>query len=157
MRGRCLLLDDKPANKAEAVRLELTSGCAPPPVFKTGSSSGRMTSVSKVPGVGIEPTPSWFRARRHYQQQLPRNAMFNHQVPVNRERVAGVWPIRGEGLKPSQAASKADGLPLADPRSRVPCGNRTRLSSLEDSDLNRSAKGTRGKLRRRDLNPHEPG
>jgi hypothetical protein len=26
----------------------------------------------RVPGVGIEPTPSWFRARRHYQQQLPR-------------------------------------------------------------------------------------
>ena len=24
-------------------------------------------------GVGIEPTASWFRARRHYQQQLPRN------------------------------------------------------------------------------------
>ena len=28
----------------------------------------------KVAGVGIEPTPSWFRARRHYQQQLPRIA-----------------------------------------------------------------------------------
>ena len=30
---------------------------------------------SKVPGVGIEPTSSWFRARRHYQQQLPRIAL----------------------------------------------------------------------------------
>ena len=45
-----------------------------PPVFKTGSSSGRMASVRhKAAGVGIEPTASWFRARRHYQQQLPRN------------------------------------------------------------------------------------
>ena len=66
---------DKPVRKAEAVRLELTSGSQPPPVFETGSSSSRMTSVTKVPGVGIEPTPSWFRARRHYQQQLPRNAI----------------------------------------------------------------------------------
>ncbi len=31
---------------AEAVGLEPTSGCSPPPVFKTGSSSGRMTSVA---------------------------------------------------------------------------------------------------------------
>src|SRR5579859_2461386 len=52
--------------KAEAVRLELTSGQVPPPVFETGSSSSRITSVRfncKVPGVGIEPTASWFRAR----------------------------------------------------------------------------------------------
>jgi hypothetical protein len=32
----------------------------------------RPDDFRKVPGVGIEPTPSWFRARRHYQQQLPR-------------------------------------------------------------------------------------
>ena len=30
---------------------------------------------SQVPGVGIEPTPSWFRARRRYQQQLPRSEL----------------------------------------------------------------------------------
>ena len=45
------LLDDKPICEAEAVRLELTSGCSPPPVFKTGSSSGRMTSVSRLRGL----------------------------------------------------------------------------------------------------------
>ncbi len=41
------LLDDEPvvAPEAEAVGLEPTSGAWPPPVFKTGSSSGRMTSV----------------------------------------------------------------------------------------------------------------
>ncbi len=44
-----------------------------PAVFKTVSSSSRMTSVIQAAGVGIEPTASWFRARRHYQQQLPRN------------------------------------------------------------------------------------
>src|SRR5262245_55755186 len=33
----------------------------------------RHDDFRKVPWVGIEPTPSWFRARRHYQQQLPRN------------------------------------------------------------------------------------
>ena len=32
-------------------------------------------SHQKAPGVGIEPTTSWFRARRHYQQQLPRIAL----------------------------------------------------------------------------------
>ena len=31
--------------RAEVVGLDPTSGCWPPPVFKTGSSSGRMTSV----------------------------------------------------------------------------------------------------------------
>ena len=33
---------------AEAVGLEPTSGSQPPPVFKTGSSSGRMASVVKL-------------------------------------------------------------------------------------------------------------
>ena len=36
--------------------LEPTSGSAPPPVFKTGSSSGRMTSVCEAAEAGIEPT-----------------------------------------------------------------------------------------------------
>ena len=34
--------------KAEAVRLELTNGYSPSPVFKTGSSSGRMASIVKL-------------------------------------------------------------------------------------------------------------
>ena len=41
------LLDHDPY-RAEAVRLELTSDIAPPPVFKTGSSSGRMASVIEL-------------------------------------------------------------------------------------------------------------
>ena len=56
---------------------------APPPVFKTGSSSGRMPSTCQVaPGVGIEPTASWVRTRRHYQQQLPRIVVVPGPDPV---------------------------------------------------------------------------
>ena len=36
--------------EAEAVGLEPTSGCTPPPVFKTGSSSSRMTSTFRSSG-----------------------------------------------------------------------------------------------------------
>jgi hypothetical protein len=36
------------------VRLELTSGIQPPPVFKTGSSSGRITSVLLFKFRGLE-------------------------------------------------------------------------------------------------------
>ena len=38
-------------------------------------------SCKQAPGVGIEPTASWFRARRHYQQQLPRNTSW---IPLPR-------------------------------------------------------------------------
>ena len=43
-------------SKAEAVRLELTSGYQPPPVFKTGPSSSRLASVVQAAEAGIEPT-----------------------------------------------------------------------------------------------------
>ena len=44
-----VLLDHDPVfPKAEAVGLEPTSGFQPPPVFRTGSSSGRMASVVKL-------------------------------------------------------------------------------------------------------------
>ncbi len=33
------------------------------------------SSCSLVPGVGIEPTDSWFKARHHYQQRRPRNVI----------------------------------------------------------------------------------
>ena len=92
------------SSAAEAVGLEPTTALAPPPVFKTGSSSGRMTSVlsscgswnrtniktfrasrptvrrsrnsCSVPGAGIEPTDSWFKVRHHYRQRRPRNGYF---------------------------------------------------------------------------------
>ena len=56
--------------------------------------------------------------------------------------------VRGEGLEPPSPGSKPGSLPLADPRSLhqqgVPCGSRTRLTSLEGWDRCRSAKGTQG-------------
>ena len=87
--------------KAEAVRLELTSEMHSPPVFKTGSSSSRMTSMncggrnrthvatvqSRLPvpaqapphrvsvyiaGAGIEPADPSFKATDFYHQKLPR-------------------------------------------------------------------------------------
>ena len=76
------LLDHEPDHSlpAEAVGLEPTSEMFPPPVFKTGSSSGRMTSVIfKLRELESNRAPSpWlgrsgFRAQRHYQQQLSRS------------------------------------------------------------------------------------
>lgn len=56
--------------KAEAVGLEPTNGSAVT-CFQDRLLI-RSDGFRKAPGVGIEPTTSWFRARRHYQQQLPR-------------------------------------------------------------------------------------
>ena len=74
-----------------------------PPVFKTGSSSGRMASVGAA-GVGIEPTASWFRARRHYQQQLPRSVRQTKTASANRgSQLQALRP----GIAPDLRASKA--------------------------------------------------
>ena len=64
--------------------------------------------IQKVPGVGIEPTASWFRARRHYRQQLPR-------IGVVREK-RHVAQVRGGRLERPSPGSKPGSLPLADPR-----------------------------------------
>jgi hypothetical protein len=152
------LLDDKPIARAEAVRLELTSDCSPPPVFGTGSSSGRMTSVDlqvKVPGVGIEPTTSWFRAKRRYQQQLPRITQcprHSRQQQVRDKFRGQESNLRTPGSKPGITTSSDDPGMLSP---RVPCGNRTCLASLEGWHLCRSVKGTHfDQLRREELNLH---
>jgi hypothetical protein len=62
-----------------------------------------------VPGAGIEPAASAFRARRHYQQQLPR-IRGNFQCAGFQSRT------RGGGFEPPQLGSKPSSLPLADPR-----------------------------------------
>ena len=92
------------------MRLELTSGKAAtcfqdrllirPDGFRLSK---------KVPGVGIEPTTSWVRARRHYQQQLPRSGCSWDTVIATE--------VRGEGFEPPSPGSKPGSLPLADPRS----------------------------------------
>jgi hypothetical protein len=68
----------------------------------------------RIAGVGIEPTTSWVRARRCYQQQPPRSV-------VNNQRLGSRKKVRGEGFEPSSPASKAGSLPLADPRSLKKC------------------------------------
>lgn len=50
----------------------------------------------KAPGVGIEPTASWFRARRHYQQQLPRIIL----VSMTDNPVHGSHRAAGAGILP---------------------------------------------------------
>ncbi len=91
--------------------LEPTSGAMPPPVFKTGSSSGRMTSIARHfqnSGSWNRTNASWFRARRRYQQRLPRSKTVF--------RTTASQKVRGEGFEPPQPGSKPGGLPLADPR-----------------------------------------
>jgi len=68
---------------------------------------GTAFTLLKAPAVGIEPT-TCRRGDRHYQQQLPRSI---RQL----DTVADVT-ARGEGFEPSFPASKAGGLPLADPQ-----------------------------------------
>ena len=41
----------------------------------------RSRNCCLVPGVGIEPTDSWFKARHHYQQRRPRNVYLHLKVP----------------------------------------------------------------------------
>jgi hypothetical protein len=123
------------------VGLEPTSGPKPPPVFKTGSSSGRMASVkvrTRVPGAGIEPAASAFRARRHYHQQLPR--------------------IREGGFEPPPPDSKSGSLPVSR-FPRAPRGSRTRLSDLGSPRLT-ARPGTHQRSQRerdRGVEPRSPG
>ena len=132
------LLDDEPSCGAEAVRLELTSGRAPP-VFKTGSSSGRMTSVLSC--------GSWNRTNGllvQSQASLP-TATIPHDV-ASRTRCPCTLCIDQLGEQESNLrtpGSKPGGLPASRSRiGRVPCGSRTRLARLEAWSLCRSAKGT---------------
>ena len=58
---RRVLFQRKPDHRFAAVPTRTHKSRSRPPVFKTGPSSSRMTSVLQAAGVGIEPTASWFR------------------------------------------------------------------------------------------------
>jgi hypothetical protein len=117
---------------AEAVGLEPTIRSGRTPVFETGPSSGRMTSLnlrirrSQLRGLESNQRPPGSEPGVTYQQQLPRSVF----CPLINERPS-VKTVRGEGFEPSSPASKAGSLPLADPRARtlanslhkVPCGS----------------------------------
>lgn len=105
-----------------------------PPVFETGSSSGRMTSVR----CHTISSGGWNRTNELLIQSQA-------SLPTATAPERTKCEARGEGIEPSSPGSKPGGLPLTDPRMRcdeVPCGNRTRLSGVEDRCLSRSAKGT---------------
>ena len=58
----------------------------------------------QAPGVGIEPTASWFRARRHYQQQLSRSVRQTKTASADQgSRLEALRP----GIAPDLRASKA--------------------------------------------------
>jgi hypothetical protein len=105
------------------------------PASEAGGFASLPTGPWSVPGGGIEPPASWFRAGRHDQPQLLR-IMFSDIDTFTSDEV------RGGGFEPPQPASKAGGLPLADPRSvsRASCGARTRVSGVEGRCLAVSAK-----------------
>ena len=93
-------------NRAEAVGLEPTRAL-PLPVFKTGSSSGRMTSSS---------CGGWNRTNAllvQSQALLPAatTPQCFRQIESHDRR-----KVRGGGFEPPSPVSKAGSLPLADPR-----------------------------------------
>ncbi len=80
---------------------------------------------SQIAGAGIEPAPPGSKP----------SIAANSDYPAMKEGRVGLEPTRGCLTSTCSAAE----LPT---QSRVPCGNRTRLSSLEGWHLCRSAKGT---------------
>ena len=93
---------------------------------------------TRVPGAGIEPAASAFRARRHYHQQLPR--------------------IREGGFEPPPPDSKSGSLPVSR-FPRAPRGSRTRLSDLGSPRLTARPGTHQSSLRVRDrgVEPRSPG
>ena len=82
---------------------------APPPVFKTGSSSGRMPSVSpnKLRGLESNQRPPGSEPGVTTNSNYPGSSRHT----ISKE-------ARGEGVEPPSPGSKPGGLPLTDPRSR---------------------------------------
>ena len=111
-----------------------------PPVFKTGSSSGRMTSVCKLRGLESNQRPPGSEPGVTTNSNYPASFVNpRHSVDQGSQ-----LEDSGGGIEPAPAELQSQAsLPADYPASeRVPCGNRTRLASLEGWSLCRSAKGT---------------
>ncbi len=127
---------------AEAVRLELTSGQA-----ATCFRDRLLIRPDHFRLRCLQSSGDWNRTNGILvQSQASLPTATTPECVVVADTRASV-EVRGEGLEPPSPGSKPGSLPLADPRScsvqsRVPCGNRTRLASLEGWRLCRSAKGT---------------
>ena len=133
------LLDHEPDSlSAEAVGLEPTSGCQPPPVFKTGSSSSRMTSVDlKLRGLesnqrppGSEPGVT--TSSNYPGQCCPSRHARRCKGSGRRIRTFIAW------FKARQPTVSRSPITLSE----CPVGVEPALSSLEGWHLCRSAKGT---------------
>ena len=127
--------------EAEAVGLEPTSGPRPPPVFKTGPSSGRMASV---------------RASTEFR------GLESNQRPPRSERgvttTSNCPGVREGGFEPPPPDSKSGSLPVSR-FPRAPCGSRTRLSDLGSPRLTARPGTHQRSLRVRDrgVEPRSPG
>ena len=125
---------------AEAVGLEPTRGVAAA-CFQDRAliRPGWLPSVRRVPGAGIEPAASAFRARRHDQPQLPRSSSSGRRIRTStlllqrqvacrladsRECPAGVEPAC-----PAWGAGASTARPRARERSQRPGGRFQRADS----------------------------
>jgi hypothetical protein len=95
---------------AEAARLELAT-VLPAPVFKTGSSSGRMTSV-KFRGLESNQRPPGSEPGVTTSSNCPGSHLHKRHAAL----VAVRGQVQGAGLEPASPGSKPGSLPLADPR-----------------------------------------
>ncbi len=122
----------------------------PAPVFKTGSSSGRLTSVVALDAGSLiravartkrqcRSCGSWTRtsitAFRAPRPAIERSRIGFLFEPSSKLRVQESNPRR-RGSKPRRSTNRHPAM------KRVPCGSRTRLARLEAWNLCRSAKGT---------------
>lgn len=116
--------------EAEAVGLEPTTSVSPAPVFETGSSSGRMTSIHvQAAETGIEPVSRRLTAACPYQHGLHRNVIQSAWSDLNRRS-------RAPEARAVFVTNSGQTFPHAEVRSRpsandiAPSGSRTHTSAL---------------------------
>ena len=122
---------------------------APPPVFGTGSSSGRMPSVShKLRGLESNQRPPGSEPGVTTSSNYPGSSWNQRHVVCvavrvcssgRRNRTSVSW------FKARRPAASRSPIVALSSSFRVPCGNRTRFAGLEARCLCRSAKGTQPK------------
>ena len=100
-------------HRAEAARLELAT-VQPAPVFETGSSSGRMTSVLNFQFRGLESNQRPPGSEPGVTTSS--NCPGSHLHKATHDSRRGSQSNRGAGFEPASPGSKPGSLPLADPR-----------------------------------------
>ena len=109
---------DQSLTKAEAVRLELTSEMCSPPVFETGSSTSRMTSIQHQAAMaGIEPASGRLTVAFPYQHRTHRiermkdesGSVLAFTLPPSDVIILQKRPV---GFEPTQLPWQSSTLPL---------------------------------------------